>query len=45
MTDLFRSALGYLSGGQNERGSEFVGQLVELGKMKLKVKRIIAEGE
>ncbi|XP_071850526.1 cyclin-G-associated kinase-like [Apostichopus japonicus] len=44
MTDLFRSALGYLSGGQNERGSEFVGQLVELGKMKLKVKRIIAEG-
>lgn len=44
MTDLFRSALGYLSGGQSDRGNDFVGQLVELGKMKLKVKRVIAEG-
>ncbi|XP_077981164.1 cyclin-G-associated kinase-like [Glandiceps talaboti] len=44
MSDLFRSALGYLSGGQGEKNNDFVGQLVELGDYKLRVKRVIAEG-
>ena len=44
MSDLFRSALGYLSGSQGDRGNDFVGQTVELGDEKLRVKRVIAEG-
>ncbi|XP_030851434.1 cyclin-G-associated kinase [Strongylocentrotus purpuratus] len=43
MTDLFRSAFGIL-GGPSDRGNEFVGQQVELGDTKLKVRRVIAEG-
>ena len=45
MSELFRSALGLLGGGQGDRGSDFVGSQVELGEMKLRVKRVIAEGE
>lgn len=45
MSDLFRSALGYLSGGQGGMGNDFVGQTVELGDEKLRVKRVIAEGK
>ena len=45
MSDLFRSALGYLSGSQGDRGNDFVGQTVELGDEKLRVKRVIAEGK
>ncbi|XP_033637106.1 cyclin-G-associated kinase-like [Asterias rubens] len=44
MSELFRSALGLLGGGQGDRGSDFVGSQVELGEMKLRVKRVIAEG-
>lgn len=51
MTDLFKSALGYLAGGSsssaNGRGGEdheFVGQVVELGNQRLRVKRVLAEG-
>ncbi|XP_022105405.1 cyclin-G-associated kinase-like [Acanthaster planci] len=44
MSELFRSALGLLGGGQSDRGSEFVGSQVELGDTKLRVKRVIAEG-
>lgn len=52
MTDLFKSALGYLAGGgssssANGRGGEdheFVGQVVELGNQRLRVKRVLAEG-
>lgn len=43
MSDLFRSAFGIL-GGQSDRGNEFVGQQVELGDTKLRVRRVIAEG-
>ena len=43
MSELFRSAFGLL-GGQNERGGDFVGQQVELGDIKLRVKRVLAEG-
>jgi cyclin G-associated kinase len=47
MTDLFKSAMGYFSstnsviGGQ---GNEFVGQNVEVGNVRLRVKKLIAEG-
>ncbi len=44
MADFFRSALGYIGnvGGVSE--NDFVGQNVELGQQKLRVKRLIAEG-
>ena len=51
MSDLFRSAFNYLSGGAGgggggERGSEYVGQILDLGGgSKIRVKRVIAEGE
>ncbi|XP_067135354.1 cyclin-G-associated kinase isoform X2 [Centruroides vittatus] len=44
MTDLFKSALGYLSGNSPKDEHEFVGQVVELGNEKLRVKKVIAEG-
>lgn len=44
MTELFKSALGYLSGSSIRDDNEFVGQMVELGSTKLRVKRVIAEG-
>lgn len=44
MSDLFKSAIGYFS---NSTGSsnELVGQLVEIGNIKLRVKKVIAEGK
>ncbi|KAL4236400.1 hypothetical protein ACF0H5_004785 [Mactra antiquata] len=45
MTDFFKSALGYISGSSGVRDdNDFVGQIVELGSQKLRVKRKIAEG-
>lgn len=45
MSNPFSSALNYFSGQGSEGGSRFVGQVVDLGgKRKLKVKKIIAEG-
>ena len=50
MADIFRSAFTYISSGiggaagESERGSELIGELVELGELKLKVKKVIAEG-
>uniref|UniRef100_T1JLE5 Auxilin n=1 Tax=Strigamia maritima TaxID=126957 RepID=T1JLE5_STRMM len=44
MTDLFKSALGYLSGSNTRDDNEFVGQIVELGNVKFRIKRVIAEG-
>uniref|UniRef100_A0A6Q2X423 Cyclin-G-associated kinase n=1 Tax=Esox lucius TaxID=8010 RepID=A0A6Q2X423_ESOLU len=46
---LFQSALDFLagpggSGGANRDQNDFVGQIVELGDMKLRIKRVIAEG-
>lgn len=47
---LFQSALDFLAGpgsaGAASRDqNDFVGQVVELGDMKLRIKRVIAEGE
>jgi cyclin G-associated kinase len=45
MSDLFKSAIGYFS-SSNASGAEneFIGQTVEVGNVKLRVKKIIAEG-
>ena len=45
MSDLFKSALGYFS-SSNTSGieNELVGQTVEVGNVKLRVKKVIAEG-
>lgn len=42
MSDYLRSALGYLNGGTNS--NEYVGQIVEINNVKLRVNRLIAEG-
>ncbi|CAH1966773.1 unnamed protein product [Acanthoscelides obtectus] len=45
MSDLFKSAFEYFSGpanGQND--NPFVGQIVEISNVKLRIKRVIAEG-
>uniref|UniRef100_A0A3P8VEB0 Uncharacterized protein n=1 Tax=Cynoglossus semilaevis TaxID=244447 RepID=A0A3P8VEB0_CYNSE len=47
---LFQSALDFLSGpgssGATSRDqNDFVGQMVELSDLKLRIKRVIAEGE
>ena len=44
MADFFKSALGYISNTGPKDGNDFVGQYVELGTQKLRVKRLIAEG-
>lgn len=43
MSDYLRSALGYLNGGSNT--NEFVGQVLEINNVKLRVNRLIAEGK
>lgn len=46
MADFLKSALGYFSGGTPGReDNDFVGQSVELGSQKLRVKSVIAEGK
>ena len=44
MADFFRSALGYIGNVAGTSDNDFVGQNVELGQQKLRVKRVIAEG-
>ena len=45
MTDFFKSAFGIISGGgPGVTENDFVGQIVELGNQKLRVKKVIAEG-
>ena len=45
MSDLFRSALGYLATNGSSNDNDFVGQEVEVGGIKLRVKKVIAEGK
>ncbi|XP_054269563.1 cyclin-G-associated kinase-like isoform X1 [Macrosteles quadrilineatus] len=44
MSDLFKSAFGYFSSNTPGQGNELVGQVVEIGSVKLRVKKVIAEG-
>jgi len=43
MSDYLRTAFGYLNGGT--AGNEYVGQTLEINNVKLRVTRLIAEGE
>lgn len=48
MSDFLKSAMGYFNnttGTNSGCDNEFVGQIVEVGSVKLRVKRIIAEGK
>lgn len=45
MTDFFKNALGMLGGTAAKEENEFVGQLVEVGAQRLRIKRVIAEGK
>lgn len=46
MSEILKSAFGYFNAeGTQGAENDFVGQFVEIGNVKLKVKRIIAEGE
>ncbi|XP_017880084.1 cyclin-G-associated kinase [Ceratina calcarata] len=42
MSDYFKSALGYLNGAVNT--NEYVGQILEINNVKLRVTRLLAEG-
>jgi len=47
MTDLFRSALNYIGNPQstgNLQANEFVGQIIELGPLRLSIRKLLAEG-
>lgn len=45
MSDLLKSAMGYFNTGPTTASdNDFVGQVVEVGSVKLRVKRVIAEG-
>lgn len=46
MSDFFKSAIGYFNAGPSaEQTDEFVGQIIDVNGIKLRVKRLIAEGE
>ncbi|XP_074031874.1 LOW QUALITY PROTEIN: cyclin-G-associated kinase [Leptinotarsa decemlineata] len=45
MSELFKSAFEYFSGPANgQSDNEFVGQIVEISNVKLKIKKVLAEG-
>ena len=45
MADFFKSAFGYLGNSGVSQDNDFVGQYVELGDQKLRVRKVIAEGK
>lgn len=46
MSELFKSAFGYFGNTNNSAvDNEFVGQVVEIGEEKFRIKRVIAEGK
>lgn len=45
MSDIFKSALDYFSSSFSAEDNDYVGSNVELGNVKLKIKRLVAEGE
>lgn len=46
MSEFLKSAMGYFNAGpNNDCDNDFVGQIVEVGANKLRVKRVIAEGK
>lgn len=45
MSDIFKSALDYFSSSFSAEDNDYVGSNVELGNVKLKIKRLVAEGK
>lgn len=45
MSEFLKSAMGYFNTGTNGGGDDFIGMIVEVGSIKLRVKRVIAEGK
>lgn len=45
MSDLFKSAFGYFNTPTSEQSDNpFVGQVIEISNVQLKIKKVIAEG-
>lgn len=46
MSELFKSAFGYFSAPSSEQNGDnsFVGQTIEISNVKLRIKKVIAEG-
>lgn len=45
MSDLFKSAFNYFSAPSNDQSdNSFVGQIIEISNVKLRIKKVIAEG-
>lgn len=44
MTDIFKSALGYLGTNGLSTDNEYIGQCTEVAGLKLRIKKVIAEG-
>lgn len=46
MSDLLKSAFGYFTAPNNPQiENSFVGQIVEISNVKLRIKKVIAEGK
>lgn len=45
MSEIFKSALDYFSSSFSAEDNDYVGSNVELGNVKLKIKRLVAEGK
>lgn len=47
MSDMLKYAIGYFNNNSSSNGqtNELVGQIIEIGNVKLKVNRLIAEGK
>lgn len=45
MADLFKSAFGYLGGASTGSDNDFVGQDVEINGIRLRIRKLIAEGK
>ena len=45
MTDFFKNALGMFGPTSAKEENDFLGQLVEVGNQRLRVKKVIAEGK
>lgn len=45
MSDILKSALDYFSSSFSAEDNDYVGSNVELGNVKLKIKRLVAEGK
>jgi cyclin G-associated kinase len=44
MSDFIKSAIGIFSNSSGNHDNDFVGQYVELGDQKLRIRKVIAEG-